>query len=342
MKRNIAFSLTLVAAVFFMASLTFEMSRKPYVLKVPIGFPAPIIPKDNELTVARVKLGKKLFYDKILSYDTSISCASCHVPDFSFSDNKALSLGVKQLNGDRNSMPLINLAWSNSFFWDGGVSTLEMQVLKPLSSHTEMNMLLREAVYRLKNTAEYSKLFEKAYQCEPDANSLFKAIACFERTLISGNSKFDRFFYQKDSTVFNASEKRGYYLFFGNDKVHCVSCHSGVNFANNTFQNNGLYAEYKDEGRARITGNKNDIGKFKVPTLRNIAYTAPYMHDGSLTSLEDVITHYGSSGTGHFNASLHVHTGSELQLTEQDKKDLVSFLNTLSDEEFIRNPEYRP
>lgn len=340
-KRTFSVSLVLIVSLFFMVSATFEMSRKPYVLKIPVGFPAPLIPADNELTVERIKLGKKLFYDKILSSDSTISCASCHAPEFSFSDNRMISPGVKQVNGDRNSMALVNLAWSNSFFWDGGVSTLEMQVLKPLSSHTEMNMLLREAVYRLKNTKEYVKLFDKAYACEPNPNALFKAIACFERTLISGNSKFDRFFYQKDSSAFNASEKRGYFLFFGNDKVHCVSCHSGVNFSNNTFQNNGLYAEYKDEGRARITGSKTDIGKFKVPTLRNIAYTSPYMHDGSVKTLEDIMEHYSSAGTGHFNASLHVHTGSELQLTPQDKKDLVSFLNALSDEEFIRNPEYR-
>jgi len=340
-KRSITVTLTLIAALFFMASLTFEINRKPYVLKIPVGFPAPLIPSDNELTVERVKLGKKLFYDKVLSFDTSISCSSCHLPEFSFSDNRTVSPGVKQVMGDRNSMPLINLAWSNAFFWDGGVSSLEMQVLKPLSSHTEMNLLLREAVYRLKSSKEYVKLFEKAYQCEPNPNALFKAIASFERTLISGNSKFDRFFYQKDSTAFDASEKRGYFLFFGNDKVHCVSCHSGVNFSNNSFQNNGLYAEYKDEGRARITGHKNDIGKFKVPTLRNIAYTAPYMHDGSLQTLEEVINHYGSAGTGHFNASLHVHTGSELELTAQDKKDLVNFLKALSDEDFIHNPAYR-
>lgn len=340
-NKYFSISILLVVGLFFLASAAYDTAVKPYELKIPTGFPTPTIPADNQLTKERIQLGKKLFYDKLLSSDQSISCSSCHSPEFSFSDSKAFSHGVDGLIGERNSMPLINLAWSNSFFWDGGVNSLEIQVFKPLTSHNEMNMKLDEVIKRLNSSKEYKSFFKKAYQCEPDASSLFKAIACFERTLISSNSKFDRFFYQKDTSVFNASEKRGYFLFFGEDKVHCASCHSGINFTNNSFQNNGLYKEFKDEGRGNVTGRKNDNGKFKVPTLRNIAYTAPYMHDGSLKTLEEVVAYYSTGGSGHMNESMHVHIEPGLELTDQDKMDLVSFLKALSDEDFIRNPEYR-
>lgn len=328
--------------ILFCCSAVYKIVEKPYELALPEGFPKPYIPEDNVLTEERIALGKKLFYDTLLSADKSVSCASCHLQTLGFTDGKTFSIGVKYALSDRNAMPLINLAWSNAFFWDGGVTSLELQVMKPLTSVNEMNLSVQEAVNRLNADKAYKKLFKKAYGGDPDASSLFKAIASFERTLVSANTKFDAYFYKKDPTAFNESELRGYKLFFGEDKVHCGSCHSGVNLTNNTFQNNGLYLDYADQGRYKITGKESDKGKFKVPTLRNIALTSPYMHDGSLKTLEDVIDHYNTGGISHPNKSEHVHIHKGMKLTALDKRDLIAFLYTLTDVEFITNKAFRP
>jgi cytochrome c peroxidase len=332
----------ILTSILFCCSAVYKIVEKPYEFVVPEGFPKPYIPEDNALTYERIELGKKLFYDTILSSDRSVSCASCHVQTLGFTDGKTLSTGVKHALSDRNGMPLINLAWSNSFFWDGGVTSLELQVMKPLTSVNEMNMPVQEAINRLNADKTYKKLFKKAYGTDPDASSLFRAIAAFERTLVSANTKFDAYFYKKDPTAFDESELRGYKLFFGGDKVHCGSCHSGVNLTNNTFQNNGLYMEYADQGRYKITGKESDKGKFKVPTLRNIALTSPYMHDGSLKTLEEVIDHYNTGGIPHLNKSEHVHIHKGMKLNAQDKKDLIRFLHTLTDIDFITNKNFRP
>lgn len=332
----------ILTSVLFCCSAVYKIAEKPYEFFVPEGFPKPYIPENNKLTYDRVALGKKLFYDTILSGDRSVSCASCHVQTLAFTDGKTFSIGVSNALSDRNGMPLINLAWSNSFFWDGGVNSLELQIMKPLTSANEMNLPVLEAVNRLKADKAYNKLFKKAYDTEPDASSLFRALAAFERTLVSANTKFDAYFYKKDTSAFNASELRGYKLFFGGDKVHCGSCHSGINLTNNTFQNNGLYMEYADQGRYKITGKESDKGKFKVPTLRNIALTSPYMHDGSLKTLDEVIDHYNTGGIMHPNKSEHVHIHKGMKLTVQDKKDLIAFLYTLTDIEFITNKAFQP
>ncbi|HEY8402791.1 MAG TPA: cytochrome c peroxidase [Cytophagaceae bacterium] len=325
----------------FRTEYAYRPGKKNYELKIPVGFPKPYIPEDNQLTEERIALGKMLFFDPILSSDKKISCASCHIPQNSFTDSTRLSLGVNGAMGDRNSMPLINLAWSNSFMWDGGVPSLEQQILNPLTNHKEMNMKVEEVIDRLSSHPLYPKLFKKAYGTKPDAASLFKAIASFERTLISANSKYDRFYYGKDRSVFNESEYRGY-LLFNSEKAHCASCHSGFNFTNNTFQNNGLYKEYKDQGRYNITFDEADKGKFKVPTLRNVALTAPYMHDGSIETLEEVLDHYNKGGNDHPNQSMHVHRHEDEKLSEEEKVDIINFLKTLTDESFINNPEFIP
>jgi cytochrome c peroxidase len=309
-----------------------------YHLNIPKGFPMPKIPEDNLLTKDRVALGKMLFHDKLLSKDKTISCASCHSQSHAFSDNKAFSIGVDGQLSERNSMPIMNLAWSPSFFWDGGVPTLELQVFAPLTNPKEMNISIAEVVQRLKDHPEYPGLFRKAYNREPDDFSLFRAIASYERTLISGNSKFDQYYYQGNTSAMNASELRGMDLFFG-DSTHCSSCHNGFNFTNNTFQNNGIYEVYQDWGRYNVTNDFYDIGKFRVPSLRNIALTAPYMHDGSFETLEEVIEHYQNGGKKNSNQSSHVH---QLYLTEQEKTDLVNFLKALTDETFINNHEHKP
>jgi cytochrome c peroxidase len=302
-------------------------------LKIPEGFPQPEIPEDNQLTSARVALGKMLFFDPILSQDSTISCGSCHNPAYSFSDNAALSVGVNGQKGTRNAMPLVNLAWSSAFMWDGGIPSLELQVLAPLTNHVEMNLPISEAIERLKKHPVYPALFKKAYNREPDDYSLFRAIAAYERTLISGNSRYDQYFYQGKKDALTESEINGMNLFFS-DRLHCSSCHSGVNFTNGTFQNTGLYVEYADPGRNLITGMESDKGKFKVPTLRNIELTAPYMHDGSIATLEDVIKHYLSGGKYNRNKSPHVHFHF-VGLTDQEIQDVVNFLKTLTDTSFV-------
>lgn len=307
----------------------------PYELSYPEDRLGMIfIPEDNQLTVNRVKLGKLLFFDPILSGDSTVSCASCHNPQNSFSDSRRFSVGVGGKLGERQSMPLINLAWSKSFFWDGSALSLEAQARVPLLNPLEMNIQMDEAIRRLNNHPEYPQLFYDAYERLPDEYSLLRAIASYQRTLVSYNSRFDQFFFESRYDAFSDSEMRGWSLFYGlEDKVHCGSCHSGNHFTNNAFENNGLYFEYRDQGRYMITRRESDKGKFKVPTLRNIALTAPYMHDGSLKTLEEVVDFYNTGGKGHPNQSFHVHIHTPL--TSAEKRDLVNFLKTLTDETFI-------
>ncbi|MBY0424809.1 MAG: cytochrome-c peroxidase, partial [Cytophagales bacterium] len=266
-------SLIGLALVVILINSFFRSKSDEFTFEVPKGFPAPVIPPDNQFTNERIALGKQLFYDKILSKNRTVSCASCHKPEFSFADNARFSFGVGDSLTERNTMPLVNLAWVNMFFWDGGVPTLELQVMKPLTNPKEMNLSVEEAVRRLNADKKYVKLFKEAYGAKPDANSLFRAIACFERTLVSANSRFDRFYFGKDAMAYTDSEIRGYYLFMGN-QMHCFSCHNGPNLGFNSFQNNGLYENYPDEGRWKVTGVESDKGKFKVPSLRNVALTA--------------------------------------------------------------------
>jgi cytochrome c peroxidase len=308
-----------------------------YTLDIPPGFPQPEIPGDNQLTENRVKLGKMLFFDKTLSLDSTISCGSCHFQEFAFADPRRLSLGVNDSLSIRNSMPLFNLAYAQSLFWDGGVPTLELQVLAPIEDHREMNLALTEAVKRIQANPQYVKWFQKAYNREPDLYGLVRAIAAFERTMISGNSRYDQYAFQGKTSALNDTELRGMGIFFG-ETAECFHCHTGFNFSDQSFQNNGLYSEYADQGRARVTSRTSDIGRFKVPSLRNIEKTAPYMHDGSLSSLEAVIDHYMSGGKGHPNQSPLVRP---FTLTSQEKSDLIAFLKSLTDESFLRNPKFR-
>lgn len=315
-------------------------SDNKYEYLIPAYFPKPQIPEDNMPSKERINLGKKLFFDKKLSSNKTIACASCHLPEKAFSDNKQLSLGVNDSIGDRNTMPLFNLAWQNSFFWDGETTSLEQFILKPLTNSKEMNISIDELNARLKNDKEYVRLFKKAYKCQPDANSLSKAIACYVRSLISANSKYDQYLYQKKQ-VMSDSEIRGMNL-FNSPKTQCSSCHSGINFANNAFENNALYTDYEDQGRYKITGKESDKGKFKVPSLRNVAVTAPYMHDGSIPTLEDVIEHYATGGKNHPNRSPQVRDNQASNLSTSEKEDLINFLKCLTDEEFLGNTQHMP
>ncbi len=297
-------------------------------LQVPLGFPYPHIPEDNQPTKNRIALGKMLFFDPILSRDSSISCSSCHHADKKFTDGLAVAEGIDGRKTLRNSMTILNVAYQPNMFWDGGSPTLETQVSAPIEAHEEMDFNVMKVVERLNNHAVYPDLFRKAYNSGPSAFTLTRAIANFERSLFTGKSKYDEYQYEKKSDALSASEKRGMDLFFG-ERAECFHCHGGFNFTDFSFKNNGLYEVYADSGRARITTLHDDVGEFKVPSLRNVALTAPYMHDGSMITLEEVVEHYNSGGKPNFNKSFLIRP---LNLTAQEKEDLVNFLKVLTDQ----------
>ncbi len=313
--------------------------EEEYSINVPDHFPDPdlYIPENNPLTEGKVKLGKMLFFDSMLSRDSSISCASCHLPEHGFSDPRRFSLGVEGTIGRRQSPALINVVYGQNFFWHGSVSSLERQILSPLESELEMDNTMAEVIRRLEANPEYLQQFEEVFGEGPTPNHVTDAIASFERTLISANAPYDQYL-AGDSTALSPSQVRGMNLFFG-EKAECFHCHGGFNFTFEEFLNNGLYESYQDQGRYEITGRESDIGKFKVPTLRNIAFTFPYMHDGSISTLEQVIDHYASGGANHPNKSGLVR---RFILSDEEKQDLVNFLRALSDEAFISNPAFQP
>lgn len=274
----------------------------PYVLQVPTGFPQPALPEDNPLTVEGILLGRQLFYDPILSLDSSQSCGSCHNTAFGFTDNGlTYSVGVDGSEGDRNSMPLHNLAWHQSFFWDGRSPSLREQSLDPISSPIEMKEDVLHVVEKLQRQPRYQDAFTAAFGDEevtPERMGL--AMEQFMLTILSGGeSKFDRFIAGTESLT--AEETLGMQLFNGESNPNsptpgadCFHCHGGALFTNHKLMNNGLDSVLTDLGLGAVTGLATDNGKFKVPSLRNIAYTAPYMHDGRFQTLEEVVEFYNS------------------------------------------------
>lgn len=333
---NIAYKFSLLALLLLLFAC--EKAPQPYILDLPPGAPVPEIPADNQLTAARIALGKKLFFDPILSRDSTIACGSCHFQDKSFADNRVISPGIEGRLGMRNAPSLANLIYRNRFFFDGGVPSLELQVLAPIEDHNEMDFNSLDVVERLKRHPDYPQMVREAYDSEPDVYALTRAIAAFERTLISGYSRYDRYAHQGDVSALSTEELRGMNLFFSN-RTQCGSCHSGFNFSNEEFINIGQYSDYSaDPGRRRVTTLDSDIGKFKVPSLRNVEVTAPYMHDGSLPSLEAVVDFFDGGGQAHPNKSLLI---QPLGLTTQEKADLVAFLKSLTDREFLENPKFK-
>ena len=312
------------------------VDRTPYQLILPAGFPTPDIPADNELTTARVALGKKLFYDPVLSRDSTVSCASCHRQELAFAHDQPISPGIEGRLGFRNSPTLTNVAYLDLVNKDGGVVKLDLQALVPIEDHNEMDFRGILAAQRLRSDPAYLELSLRAYGRAPDSYVISRALAAFQRTLISGESRFDRA--ERGETSLTVAETRGRNLFFS-ERTHCGSCHGGFNFTFNEFENNGRYPDYEDQGRMRVTLDPADEGKFRVPTLRNVARTAPYMHDGSLPTLAAVIDHYDQGGSGHPNQNPLVRP---LHLSAQEKADLLAFLHTLTDSSFIQNPAFRP
>jgi cytochrome c peroxidase len=301
----------------------------------PAGFPELVFPEDNAFTEARWALGKKLFFDPILSRDNSISCASCHHPERAFTEDRKFSLGIESRAGSRNAPTLANIGYHPYLMREGGVPTLEMQVLVPIQEHAEFDFNILLIADRLKEDSTYVQASWEAYGREPDAFVISRAISCFERTIISGNSRYDQYF-NKEIARLSDAEMRGKELFFS-ERFSCSACHSGFNFTNYSFENNGLYEVYEDQGRFRLTGEARDVARFKVPTLRNIAVTSPYMHDGSVATLEEVVEHYNTGGKNHEHKHPLI---KPLYMTTSEKTDLVAFLKTLTDYEFLSDPKF--
>lgn len=306
-------------------------------MEIPKGFPEVIFPEGNEFTEARWQLGKKLFFDPIMSIDSSISCGSCHAPELAFSDDKAFSPGVENRPGVRNSPTLANVAYHPYLLREGGVPTLEMQVLVPIQEHNEFDFNIVKLAEQLADLPTYVEMSEAAYNRLPDPFVITRSLATFERSLLSGNSRFDQFNNGDDFTALSEKEQAGKELFFGN-KTNCSKCHGGFNFTNYSFENNGLYDEYVDSGRLRHTKDSSDLALFKTPTLRNVEVTAPYMHDGSFLTLEEVVEHYNSGGKNHPNKSDLI---QPLLLSESEKENLVAFLKALTDDSFLNNPIFK-
>jgi cytochrome c peroxidase len=302
----------------------------------PAHFPAPMIPSGNEPNATRIELGKALFYDPVLSIDSSISCASCHLADHAFASLTATNPGVYDRPGTRNVPGLFNLAFQPHYLREASVPTLEMQILVPIQEHNEFAHNIVDIGQQLSLNPYYDSLSRLAYGQPPGPYSITRSIAAFERTLVSANSRYDRVITGKSK--YTPLEAEGYQIFISS-KTNCVKCHSGPFFTTFEPENNGLYLSYKDPGRARFTKQPSDSGKFKVPSLRNVALTPPYMHDGSLASLENVVDHYASGGKSGPNQNPLV---KGFTLKPGEKEALIAFLKTLSDPAFTQNPHFRP
>ncbi|MBL4668694.1 MAG: c-type cytochrome [Flavobacteriales bacterium] len=315
----------------------FPFTTSPVNIAYPQSWPKPVYDfNKNPITQEGIDLGRKLFYDPILSKDSSISCSSCHLSYTAFTHvDHALSHGVNDSIGTRNSPSLMNLAWHNSFMWDGAVNHLDVQALAPISHPAEMNENINNVIKKLKNTSGYSNMFYNAFKDSSiTGEHLLKAISQFELTLISCNSKYDSV--MRKTSTFTLQEENGYQIY----QKNCASCHSEPLFTNSQFENNGLFIDslLNDFGRYNITKNPTDSLKFKVPTLRNIEFSFPYMHDGRFKSLSQVLKHYTSNINTSSTLSKDLKTS--IQLTSNEKVDLIVFLLTLTDKHFLFNKKY--
>jgi cytochrome c peroxidase len=326
----------------------------PYTLVIPPFFPPMDVPADNPLTVEGVELGRYLFWEKKLSGNNEMSCGTCHLPENSFADPQQFSTGINGDIGTRQAMALINMGWAVSYFWDGRKMTLEDLVIEPVENPIEMDEDWENALSELRNDPAYPPRFKAAFgTTEINQLRVRKAIASFIRTMISADSKFDK--QRIGQYTFTASEEDGFNLFLreggspdevpgGSFGADCFHCHGfgAMQMTDYLFHNNGLDASFEaDAGRAGVTGNALDSGKFRTTTLRNIELTSPYMHDGRFTTLEQVVNHYNSGGVPSttIDPFMKFTTGG-LQLSEQSKVNLIAFLKCLTDTSFIHNPAF--
>ena len=280
-----------------------------------------------------------LFYDAQLSVTGTVSCASCHKQSLGFSDDQSVSRGVRGENGSRNAPSIINTAYQASWFWDGRARTLEEQITSALTSAAEMDADTAKLHVYLEKSPVYPLLFRDAFgdRSPMSIERTVEAIATFCRALVSGNSRYDQYAMGNPNAL-STDEKAGMNLFFS-EKTKCASCHSGFNFSDNKYHSIALRAHYYDKGRALVTGRERDIGMFKTPTLRNVAVSGPYMNDGTFTRLEDIIEHYNKGG----NPFIYKDTTliRPLNLSEIEKYQLLVFLRSLTDDDFVQNPRFR-
>ncbi len=299
-------------------------------VEVPSGFPAQTFSADNIPNAERVALGKLLFFSKELSRTRTVSCATCHEPSKAFTDGKSVSIGVEGRSGTRNAPSLANVGYSPYFLREGGVPTLEMQVLVPVQEHNEFDMNMLDVVDRLLKDSLIVAMSRAAYGRDIDAFTITRSIASFERTIVSGRSR-------ADLNQLTESEKRGRSLFMS-DRTSCSSCHGGFAFTTHVFANNGAYATYNDPGRKRLTFESKDSNVFKVPSLRNVGVTAPYMHNGGIATIEEVVDVYNRGGFPHPNKDGRI---KPLGLTQGERADLVAFLQSLTDDSFLTNKRFQ-
>lgn len=330
-----------------------DFDPQEYLIKQVIEFPVMEIPEDNPMTQEGVDLGRHLFYDPILSADSTQSCNSCHLLEGSFTDNKAVSVGIDGIAGKRSSMSLLNIGYSlNGLFWDGRVQTLEEQALLPVEDPIELHDDWENVMSKLQNSPLYREKFRKAFGIsnskEMTKEMTAKAIAQFERSLISsGRSKYDR--WKDNKASLTELEEDGFSLFYDipDDEfpdAQCFHCHIDPLFTDNGYFNNGMddvptLEDFVDLGRGAITGNRFDNGKFRVPTLRNIEFTAPYMHDGRFQTLEEVMEEYDKGGHGIENEDQNIR--EPFNLTDYEKEAVIAFIKTLSDTTFLNNPAHK-
>jgi cytochrome c peroxidase len=300
-------------------------------LKIPVGLRELKVPEDNPLTHEKIELGKQLYFDKRLSRDNSVSCASCHDPQKGWSNGDRFATGIRGQIGGRSAPSLINAAYQKNQFWDGRASEVEGQALGPIQNPIEMDLTLPEMTERLNKIDGYRQQFQKVFGSDATPEAVAKAIASFERTILSGNAPYDRF-KAGDKTALSPAAQRGMNVFF--NKANCSACHAGPNFTDGAFHNIGVGMDQKDPdiGRQTVSKQVADRGSFKTPTLREIARTAPYMHDGSQKTLEEVIEYYRKGGNANAQLDEEIFP---LKISDEEKKDLITFL-----QEGLSSPDY--
>ncbi|WP_333876174.1 cytochrome-c peroxidase [Flavobacterium sp.] len=329
---------SILLAVVFLLCIGFAQTlTTPLYFEVPKGWPKPVYDfKKNPLTEEGFQLGRHLFYDPILSKDSTISCASCHTQATGFTHvDHDLSHGIEGRIGKRNASALINLAWNSHFHWDGGVTNLEVQPLNPITHPAEMDEKLENVLTKLQRSPKYRQLFAKAFGDDKvTSQRLLKALAQFTVMLQSSNAKYDQV--MRGETVFTEQEQHGYDLF----KKHCAACHQEPLFTSSRFEYNGLPVDetLQDSGRIKISVQEADYLRFKVPTLRNIQFTKPYMHDGRFKTVNEVIKHYNGLKN---DPKLPKSLAQPMHLSDKDRVDVEVFLNTLTDKTFLFNPRFQ-
>lgn len=300
----------------------------------PSPAPPMTVPESNPQSDAKVQLGRQLFYDTILSRDRSVSCASCHRQEKAFADGQPVSPGVTGKLGTRNAISLGNVGYRSKLLWEGASPSLELQAMVPLTDHNELDMTEGELVARLNDEPRYAQAFQEVFGEAPSMTGLVRALASFQRTLVTFDSAYDR--YQRgDETALTLQQVRGFDVFM--DKAECFHCHAGRDFTDGLPHNNANELFNEDLGLAKLTDQDADVGKFVTPSLRNVVVTGPYMHDGSSATLKEVVERYNLGGESNLNADPLLRP---LGLTEQEVDDLVAFLEGLTDESFLKNPAF--